>query len=89
MNITPETVKSRIKNILSSIYEADYFDVAYAAEEHAAYDLSEETIKELDAEMREAAKRLEFEKAAQLRDRIKELKEKMLRLGIKGMQAVR
>lgn len=85
MNITPETVKSEIKDILGSIYESDYFTVPMAAEEKAEYELSEDTIKKLEAEMKEAAKNLDFEKAAQIRDKLKELKEQMLKVGIKGL----
>ncbi|HCZ12557.1 MAG TPA: excinuclease ABC subunit B, partial [Nitrospiraceae bacterium] len=83
MNITPETVKSEIKDILGSIYESDYFTVPMAAEEKAEYELSEDTVKKLDAEMKEAAKTLDFERAARIRDRIKELKEKILKVGVK------
>lgn len=83
MGITPETVKSEIKDILSSIYESDYFTVSAAAEEKAEYELSEDTIIRLEAEMKEAAKNLDFEKAAQIRDRIKELKEQMLKVGVR------
>lgn len=83
MNITPETVRSEIKDILGSIYESDYFTVAMAAEEKAEYELSEDAIKKLESEMKEAAKNLDFEKAAQIRDRIKELKEQMLKVGVK------
>ena len=83
MNITPETVKSEIKDILGSIYESDYFTVPMAAEEKAEYELSEDTIKKLEAEMKEAAKNLDFEKAAQIRDKLKELKEQMLKVGVK------
>lgn len=81
MNITPETVKSEIKDILGSIYESDYFTVPMAAEEKAEYELSEDAIKKLESEMKEAAKNLDFERAAQIRDRIKELKEQMLKMG--------
>lgn len=80
MNITPETIKSSIKDILSSIYEADYAAVPAVAEETSEYSVDEETIKQLEAEMKEAAKNLEFEKAAKIRDKIKKLKDKMLRL---------
>jgi len=41
-----------------------------------------EVIREFKKEMKQAAKDLEFEKAAQLRDRIKELSELMLEMGI-------
>ncbi|MDI6728503.1 MAG: excinuclease ABC subunit UvrB [Thermodesulfovibrionales bacterium] len=83
MNITPETVKSEIKDILGSIYESDYFTVPMVAEEKAEYELSEDTIKKLEAEMKEAAKNLDFEKAAQIRDKLKKLKEQMLKVGVK------
>ncbi|MEW6738388.1 MAG: excinuclease ABC subunit UvrB [Nitrospirota bacterium] len=85
MKITPETVKSEIKDILSSIYESDYFTVPVAAEERAEYELSEDAIKKLESEMKEAAKNLDFERAAQIRDRIKGLKESMLKVGVKGL----
>ncbi len=83
MNITPETVKSNIKDILSSIYESDYWTVPVAAEEKAEYGNDDETLKRLEAEMKEAAKKLEFERAAAIRDRIKEIKNKMIEIGIK------
>ena len=83
MHITPETVKSNIKDILSSIYEADYWTVPAIAEERAEYGYEEETLKKLEAEMKEAAKRLEFERAAKIRDKIKEIKQKMIEIGIK------
>lgn len=85
MNITPETVKSQIKDILGSIYEADYFTPYAVAEEKADYGLSEDTIIKLEAEMKEAAKKLEFERAAQIRDKLKELKDRMLKVGVKGI----
>lgn len=85
MNITPETVKSAIKDILSSIYESDYFTVPAAAEEKAEYELSEDAVKRLEAEMKGAAKNLDFERAAQIRDRLKELKDRMLKVGVKGI----
>ena len=45
MQITPESVKSNIKDILSSLYEADYWTVPVAAEEQPEYGYDEETIK--------------------------------------------
>jgi excinuclease ABC subunit B len=84
MKITPETVKSNIKDILSSIYEADYWTVPAAAEEKAEYGCDDETLKMLESEMKEAAKKLDFERAAMIRDKIKEIKSRMIEIGIKG-----
>lgn len=81
MGITPETIKSSIKDILGSIYESDYYTVAAAAEEAADYGLDESTVKRLESEMKEAAKKLDFEKAAELRDKIKVIRDKMLMSG--------
>jgi excinuclease ABC subunit B len=86
MGITPETVKSSIKDILSSIYESDYWTVP-VAEDMAAYGIDEETLKNLEGEMREAAKKLDFERAIELRDRIKEVRKKLIEVGI-GASAV-
>ena len=83
MHINPETVKSNIKDILSSIYEADYWTVPTAAEEIAEYGYEEETLKKLEAEMKEAAKKLDFERAAMIRDKIKGLRQKMIELGFR------
>jgi excinuclease ABC subunit B len=77
-NITPVSIRKSISNILGSLYEADYYTVPVAAETPAAYGAPEENpqeaIKVLDKLMREAAKKLEFERAAELRDRIIALK---------------
>ncbi len=83
MNITPETIKSQIKDILSSIYESDYFTVPAVAEETSEYELNEVTIKKLESEMKDAAKNLDFERAAIIRDKIKELKNMVLTVGVK------
>jgi len=84
MGITPETIKSSIKDIVGSIYEADYWSVPIAAEEEAEYGIDDETLRRLEAEMKEAAKKLEFERAAAIRDKIKEIKKKMLETGVKS-----
>jgi len=81
MGITPETVRSSIKDILSSIYESDYWTVP-VSEEVAAYGCDEETLKRLEAEMKEAAKSLDFERAAALRDRVKEIRKILIERGI-------
>ncbi len=85
MNITPETVRSNIKDIMNSIYESDYWTVPCAAEKEEEYGLDEETLKKLEKEMREAAKNLEFERAAIIRDKIKDIKKKVIELGIKNV----
>ncbi|MBF0564140.1 MAG: excinuclease ABC subunit UvrB [Nitrospirae bacterium] len=83
MGITPTTIKSNIKNILASIYEADYWTVP-AAEETAPMTIpDEETLKKLESEMKEAAGKLQFERAASLRDKIKKLREAALAMGIR------
>lgn len=82
--ITPETIKSSIKDVLSSIYEADYYTVPVVAEKKEEYIPPHELpeiIKSLRKEMQEAAKKLDFEKAAELRDRIKELEEMEVSIG--------
>jgi len=77
-NITPESIRKNIGDLLSSVYEADYVGVPEVAETpEERYRTVEELDKEirvLEKQMREAAKALEFEEAARLRDRIKDLK---------------
>ncbi|MBZ0220720.1 MAG: excinuclease ABC subunit UvrB [Candidatus Methylomirabilis sp.] len=83
-NITPETIKSRIKDVLSSIYESDYYTVPVAAEKAGEYVPPHELprlIKSLRKEMDRAARKMDFEKAAELRDRIKELEAMEIRVG--------
>lgn len=84
MGISPETVKSKIKDILSSIYERDYFTVATVEEETEEYEVSEEMVRKLEEEMRRAAENLEFERAAEIRDKIKKIKEKLIALGLRN-----
>ena len=84
MGITPETIKSNIKDILGSIYESDYWTVPVAAEEIAGYGYDEGTLKRLETEMKEAAKKLEFEEAARIRDKIREMKKKIIEVGLHG-----
>src|SRR5688500_3422934 len=75
--ISPESIKKNIGELLSSVYEADYVTVPAAAEEEEGYrsiDQIEKDIKLLEKQMRDAAKNLEFERAAELRDRLKKLR---------------
>lgn len=79
-NITPKSIQKSITNILESLYEADYYTVPIAAEEQAVYETNGDTkhvIETLEKAMREAAKKLEFERAAELRDKIIELKKQL------------
>jgi len=77
-NITPRSIEKGISDILSSIYDSDYFTVPGSGEE-VDLDVSPERIPvlitELTKEMKYAAKKLEFERASELRDRIKALRE--------------
>jgi excinuclease ABC subunit B len=77
-NITPESIKKSIGELLSSVYEHDYAEIpAVEDEPESRYrslgDLEAE-IKALEKQMRDAAKALEFEKAAELRDRLRKLR---------------
>jgi excinuclease ABC subunit B len=80
--ITPESIKKNIGELLSSVYEMDYMAVPEVAEAEDRYrtvdDLHAE-IRKLEKQMKEAAKALEFEKAAELRDRVKNLRERDLK----------
>jgi excinuclease ABC subunit B len=76
--ITPETVKKSIHDVLSSIYEADYYTVPVVAEDKEEYIPPSEIpqlIKSLKNEMKRAAGELDFERAAELRDRISRLQQ--------------
>jgi excinuclease ABC subunit B len=76
--ITPESIRKNIGELLSSVYEADYVGVPDAAEEpedrYRTVEELDKEIKGLEKKMRAAAKALEFEEAARLRDRIKTLR---------------
>ncbi|MCH2186616.1 excinuclease ABC subunit UvrB [Myxococcota bacterium] len=80
--ITPTTVKKRISSLQDSIWEQDYVTVPVQTEEggsvpsHALPEL----IDDLRAEMKSAADSLDFERAADLRDRIRALEAERLQL---------
>ncbi|RMG56594.1 MAG: excinuclease ABC subunit UvrB [Acidobacteria bacterium] len=78
--ITPQTIIKPVEATLVTIAEADYFKIPLDLDDTGATtpEELEETIRQLEAEMREAAKKLEFERAAELRDRIKHLKDRAL-----------
>ncbi len=79
--ITPTTIKKAIPDILRSIYEADYVTVPLVAEKPEEYVSIFEIpkwVSRLKKEMREAASKLDFERAAQIRDQIRALDKKEL-----------
>ncbi|MGC8657611.1 MAG: excinuclease ABC subunit UvrB [Desulfomonilaceae bacterium] len=83
-NITPETIKKDINDILSSLAEQDYVTVE-PPDLEGQQDIPPEelprTIKKLTKEMLSAAKELEFEKAAEIRDRIQHLEKMVIKYG--------
>jgi len=75
--ITPETIRSSIRELLQTVYERDYYTVEVEAPAKETFDSPadlERRIAELDAQMKDAARRLDFEQAAELRDRIRALR---------------
>lgn len=80
-HITPETIRKEINDILSSLAEKDYVTVGTEPVSPSVAVKPDEIprlLKKLTKEMFEAAHNLEFEKAAQIRDRIKELEKEHL-----------
>jgi excinuclease ABC subunit B len=76
--ITPQTIKKSIRNILASVYEADYLMIPSVSDIQEKYVPIQEIpamIQKLREEMKEAASRLEFERAAEIRDKIQRLEE--------------
>ena len=84
-NITPQSIIKGVDMELAHIVEADYVNIPLdtAALDAAAASIKSEqqlaeVLAQLEGQMREAAKKFEFEKAAQYRDRIKSLKQQDL-----------
>ncbi len=80
-NITPASIQKSIDDILGSVYEADYVTLPAIGEEEGEYftpELISKMIRDLEKKMKEAAKKLEFEDAALLRDEIRTLQDKEL-----------
>ena len=83
--ITPASVSKEIDGVLSGVYERDYVTVPVAEPAGPAFRTQaelEERIAELRAEMRAAAANLEFERAAALRDQVRDLRR--LEIGVAG-----
>jgi excinuclease ABC subunit B len=85
--ITPTTIRKKVDNLFGELTGRGEKGetVALAAEDGVDYGADQKTlnktVKRLEREMREAAKELEFERAAELRDRIARIRERMLELG--------
>jgi excinuclease ABC subunit B len=82
-HITPTSIQKNIADILGSRYEADYVTLPRIAEEEGEYltpERIQKTVRQLHKKMMEAAKRMEFEEAASLRDRITALQGRELEL---------
>ena len=83
MGITPVGVQKRIKDIIDGVYDADAAkEAAKSQSARRRYEAMpekdlEKELKRLERAMLDAAKDLEFEKAAELRDRLHELKQAM------------
>ena len=88
--IEPKSISKRIKDMIEGAYDPDQAKEAQRVEqEEAKYDsLSEkqldQRIRKLERDMLEAAKNLEFERAASLRDELKALRDRLLAVGGEG-----
>ena len=76
--ITPETIVKPVDMSLARIIDADYVDIPEADAEDEAVPATKEEfdalVAELEGKMRDAAAKFEFEKAAQIRDRVRAMK---------------
>jgi excinuclease ABC subunit B len=81
--ITPESIRRSIREVLRSVEERDYYTVEAEAPDEGfeSAEALAEAIKRLEGEMKEAAKRLDFERAAELRDRLRALRRRDLSVG--------
>jgi len=83
MGITPKGIEKRIKDMIDGVYDVDEErKVLKAAQAKAKYEAMpekdlEKELKLLEKQMLDAAKNLEFEKAAELRDRLHKLREQL------------
>jgi excinuclease ABC subunit B len=89
--ITPQSVRKAITSPLVKLYEAEYGTVPAVAEENEVYLSPQQLtaqIEQTKQEMRQAAAALEFERAAELRDRLQALEQRALGLSQEPSVAV-
>ena len=85
--ITPASVSKEIDGVLSSVYERDYVTIPDAESTRPVFRTQaelDERIAALQADMRAAAANLEFERAAVLRDEVRQLRK--LEIGVAGSE---
>ena len=83
--ITPKSVQKAIPNLLQNLYDRDYVTVPKAAEDADLYVAAHElgkTIRQLKKKMKAAADTMDFEKAAEYRDRILALERRQIEEGV-------
>ena len=81
--ITPASIVKEIDDVLSSVYERDYVTAPLVRESRETFRTARDLaarVTELESEMRAAAANLEFERAAEVRDRIRNLRRRNLGL---------
>jgi len=84
--ITPATIRTRINDVLDSVYEQDHVTVetGLGEEKHLIGHNLRATISDIESKMRAAAADLEFEEAARLRDELRRLEHLELEYGGSG-----
>src|SRR5438105_14662297 len=88
--IEPKGISKRIKDMIEGVYDPDEAkETRKAAEAEAKYDTLrqkqlDQRILRIEKEMLEAAKNLEFERAASLRDELKAARDRMMVVGGEG-----
>jgi excinuclease ABC subunit B len=80
--ITPTTIVKSIESTLVTAYEADYFKVPLEMDKFEEYSPKQlkETISQLEQDMRQSARDMKFEQAAEIRDRINYLRDRQIQL---------
>ena len=85
LGITPESIRKSIPDIVGTLYQRDKRDLPRAAEDSDVYVAAEDinkTIKKLEKAMKEAASKMDFEKAAEYRDRMLALERRQIEEGL-------